>query len=252
RLRQLDVLRRREHRQEEEALEDEPDLGEADRAALGVPQRAHVHAVHEHLPLAGRVHAAQHVQERGLAAARGPADGDELPGGDAHGEVPHRHHRPRGHGEAAGDAAGLDHGRAHVTVSERKVAAIGNRETSRIGYREARTAVAARSVAWTTSVRGSKAKKCMFSGISGIACRIDSSQRARSRPRGRDRTPPVPTSNTAWARTSTTTRRRANPSARRAAISAKRWFTDTVRSTVMRRKPKKRVVELRTVEIWRK
>ena len=48
------------------------------------------------------------------------------------------------------------------------------------------------------------------------------------------------------------TRARDSPSARSAAISPRRWFTDTVSSTPIRRKPKNSVTVARTTEICRK
>jgi hypothetical protein len=47
-------------------------------------------------------------------------------------------------------------------------------------------------------------------------------------------------------------RRREKPSARRAATSPRRWFTDTVRSVVTSRKAKNDVMVDRTNETWRK
>ena len=89
--------------------------------------------------------------------------------------------------------------------------------------------------------------------MSGMPRRIASSQRARASPSGRESSAAArpPAARTAH-NTSATTRRRVKPSARSAAISPKRWFTETVSRTVMRRKPKKSVTELSTVEIWRK
>ncbi len=48
------------------------------------------------------------------------------------------------------------------------------------------------------------------------------------------------------------TRDRERPSARSAAISPSRWFTDTVSSTPISRNPKNSVTVARTTEIWRK
>ncbi len=53
-------------------------------------------------------------------------------------------------------------------------------------------------------------------------------------------------------RTSATTRPRENPSARSAAISPSRWFTDTVSSTVMSSSANASVTVESTAEIWRK
>ena len=67
----------------------------------------------------------------------------------------------------------------------------------------------------------------------GIRLRMPSSQTASTPPSGSDSTPPMPTMSADSQSTSATTRRREKPSARSAAISPSRWFTDTVSSTVM-------------------
>jgi len=69
RLRELDVLPRGEHRQQEEALEDESDLAEPQQAALAIGERRHVVALKEQPSRGGRLDAAQHVEQRGFAAA---------------------------------------------------------------------------------------------------------------------------------------------------------------------------------------
>ena len=84
------------------------------------------------------------------------------------------------------------------------------------------------------------------------AFRMRSSQIDRAMPRGSASTPPAPTSIAPWASTSAAARPREKPSARRAAISASRWFTETVSRTVISRKPKSSVIVESTVEIWRK
>jgi len=52
--------------------------------------------------------------------------------------------------------------------------------------------------------------------------------------------------------TSAITRRREKPSARSAAISPSRWFTETVSRTVMSSSAKVTVTVTSTVEIWLK
>jgi hypothetical protein len=68
-LRELDVLGRRQHRQQEETLEDEADRPQAQQAAVAVGKRRHVAAFEQQGARRGRVHAPQHVQQRGLAAS---------------------------------------------------------------------------------------------------------------------------------------------------------------------------------------
>src|SRR6185295_10841043 len=80
RLRQLDVLERRQHRQQEEALEHEADPQQPELAALRVALRPDVATVEEQLAARRRVHAAEDVQQRGLAAARGTAHSKVFPG----------------------------------------------------------------------------------------------------------------------------------------------------------------------------
>ena len=79
RLRQLDVLGRGQHRQQEEALEHEADLR---AAAAGSARRRTACATsrpsNSSVPDGRRVDAAEHVQQRGLAAARRPADGQVI------------------------------------------------------------------------------------------------------------------------------------------------------------------------------
>ena len=68
-LRQLDVLGGRQHRQEEEALEDEADARQSNVTPLAVPERRHIAIVEQQRAAARRVDAAEQVQERRLAAS---------------------------------------------------------------------------------------------------------------------------------------------------------------------------------------
>src|SRR5262249_55007434 len=134
RLRQLDVLRRRQHGQQEEALEHEADLAQPETAALGIRQRTHGPRLKQHFARRRRVHEAQHVQKRGLAAARRTDYADVL-----RRRNPKRHVVERGHGTARhrkypGHVARLDDWRRHDTTSRRSVDAIGSTATMRIGY----------------------------------------------------------------------------------------------------------------------
>jgi hypothetical protein len=107
-LRQLDVLERRQHRQQEEALEDEADLLQAKPASLGIRERPDVAPFEPELTASRRVHASEHVQQRGLAAPRRPDQPEDLAprGGQRH--VPQRDDVP----EALRDGACLDRGGA--------------------------------------------------------------------------------------------------------------------------------------------
>src|SRR5262249_21387715 len=140
-----DVLGGRQHRQEEEALEDEADAGEAYAAALTIVQRRDVLAVEEQRAARRAVHAAEQMEQRRLAASRRAAERRGVAGLDAQRHSPHGHDRAGRHRKRARDLAGLDDG--HETTSLRSVAAIGRRATIHIGYAAASSAVAAKSAA---------------------------------------------------------------------------------------------------------
>ena len=76
--RQRDVLGRGQRGEEVEELEDDADVVAAERRALLVGERVHVDALDLDRSLVGRLEAAEHVQERALAAAARPHDGDEV------------------------------------------------------------------------------------------------------------------------------------------------------------------------------
>ena len=76
--RQLDVLEHREVADQVEALEDEADLAVADPGPLRHRQLGHFLAVQPVLAVGRRVEQAEDRQQRGLAAARRPGDGDVL------------------------------------------------------------------------------------------------------------------------------------------------------------------------------
>jgi hypothetical protein len=67
-----------ERGQQVEALEDETHLVPAQLGAFGVAHRREVVAVHQHAPPSGLRQPANHVKQRGLAAARGPHHRHEL------------------------------------------------------------------------------------------------------------------------------------------------------------------------------
>jgi hypothetical protein len=76
---ELGVLLRREHGHEVERLEHEAEPIEPQSRQGRRREDAEVLARHDHAAGVGAVEAAGHVQERGLARARGPRERDELP-----------------------------------------------------------------------------------------------------------------------------------------------------------------------------
>ena len=75
-----DVAESVESGQQVEALEDEAHLVTPQLGALGVGHRRQVVAVHQHAPAAGPGQTANHVEQRGFAAARRPHHGYKLAG----------------------------------------------------------------------------------------------------------------------------------------------------------------------------
>jgi hypothetical protein len=73
-----DVLRRGQHRHQPEGLEDERHLFAPQRQPLPLGHPVHLAAVHPHPPRRRVVQAADDVQQRGLAGAGSPAQGNEL------------------------------------------------------------------------------------------------------------------------------------------------------------------------------
>jgi hypothetical protein len=80
--RQRDVLGRREHREQVEELEDEPDVVAAQLRQRRVVEIADVDAGDRHLARSGLVEAGEDVHERRLARARRAHDGRQATGGD--------------------------------------------------------------------------------------------------------------------------------------------------------------------------
>ena len=138
---------------------------------------------------------------------------------------------------------------AHDTTSFLSVVAIGSRATSHIGYTAAKTAVSGEERPCSTSARGSKTKKCSAAGMPGhrLQYAVQPPRQARSRgaaPAGRRVRRAEPIATACPPRHV----RRENPSARSAAISPRRWLTDTVRRTVISRNPKTIVIVDSTVK----
>ena len=75
---QLDVVGDREVRDQVEELEHEADLAAAQARAAGLVGAGQVLALHAHLAAGRAVEAAEQVEQRRLAAAARPGDGDEL------------------------------------------------------------------------------------------------------------------------------------------------------------------------------
>ena len=85
--RQLDVLERRQDRDQVIGLEDEADVVGPPAGDLRLGEVAQVLAVHDHLAAGGPVEPGDQVQERGLARARGAHERQELPFADGKIEV---------------------------------------------------------------------------------------------------------------------------------------------------------------------
>jgi hypothetical protein len=100
--------------------------------------------------------------------------------------------------------------------------------------------------------RGSKTKKCRFSGICGIRLRMRSSRAASAKPSGSEISAADADNQRRFGKHVETTRHREKPRARSAAISPSRWLTDTVSSTVMSSSANETVTVVSTVEICRK
>ena len=93
RLRQLDVLPRGQHRQQEEPLKHEPDSRSRSRLRSASVSAPTSFASKEHFAGRRRVDAAEQVQQRGLAATRRPDDPDVIAGVDAQRHVVERDDR---------------------------------------------------------------------------------------------------------------------------------------------------------------
>ncbi len=119
-------------------------------------------------PAGRHVDAAEHVQQRRLAAARRPDDSEILAGRDAERNLPQRGDRPGRHRKDPRHVRRLDNRRRHDTTSRRSVAAMGSVATMRIGYAAAASAASARSAPWSTIARGSNTKKCRSAGTPGM------------------------------------------------------------------------------------
>src|SRR5208283_950362 len=75
----FDIRARAESRQKIEFLEDESDLAFAQPGALAIGKRGKIHAIDGDASRVGVGQSPEQIKERGLAAARGANDGDELP-----------------------------------------------------------------------------------------------------------------------------------------------------------------------------
>src|SRR5205823_3374645 len=107
--RQFHVAQCRQRRQEVELLEDEADATVADLGQLVLGHGAHVLAGQPVAPGRRHVEAADDVHQRGLARARWPGDGHELPGLDLEEDVPQGDDFERAGPIDLADAGKLDH-----------------------------------------------------------------------------------------------------------------------------------------------
>ena len=134
RLRQLDVLGGGQHRQQEEALEDEADLAQPQQAALAIRERRHVVASEQQRAGGRRFDAAEHVQQRRLAAARRAANGEVIAWRDLQRVTSATAVTgPAGIGKTRLTCAAMPCDDVQPITSSRSVAAIGSRATIRIG-----------------------------------------------------------------------------------------------------------------------
>jgi hypothetical protein len=131
--RQLDVLGGREHRQEKEALEDEPDALQPQRTSLRIGESRDVLPIEGEHASRWRIDAAEHVQQRGLAAAGWSANGDMVAASNLERDVAHGVDRSGRHRKRAADLLRVNDHVVHPITSSRRVAAIGRLETIRIG-----------------------------------------------------------------------------------------------------------------------
>ena len=90
--RQGDVLGRRQHRQQVEGLEDEPEAVAPQPGQLLVGQGGEVDVAHQDAPARQRVEPGHAVHEGRLARARRAHDGGEAPGGDGDVDLVERPH----------------------------------------------------------------------------------------------------------------------------------------------------------------
>ena len=249
-LRQLDVLPRGQHRQQEEALEHEADLAQPEPAALRVGQRPDVAILKQHLAARRRVDAAEHVQQRRLAAARRTDDADVLAGRDPQRHVAQRATGPGRHREDPRARSALRRSARHETTSRRSVAAIGSAATIRIGYDRGgdRGDGEQRGVEHERS-RLEDEEVQIAPGMPGSARRIASSHtRQRDAERQREHAARADEHHRLPQHAGDHARRD-SPRARSAAISPSRWLTDTVSSTAISRNPKNSVMVASTAEI---
>ena len=132
--REQHVLQRRAPRQEIILLRHVADAaGQPGIERLGVAERSNLRLV-AHLPAARGVDLRDHVEQRGLAGARGPDDGEELAVGDREAQVlndPRRGLAAAARGEPLAQVADFEQGLAgHGHVLASSVASAGGRQRS--------------------------------------------------------------------------------------------------------------------------
>ena len=107
---QAHVLCHVERRDEVEELVDEADMRAAKQRARGLAERAHLQAVDVHAAAVGAVDAADEVEQRRLARAAAPHDGQRLPGTDLRLHPGEHTMHLAALGEAAGQLPDGEHG----------------------------------------------------------------------------------------------------------------------------------------------
>src|SRR5215204_2857396 len=157
--RQLHVLSGGEHRQQKKTLKDEADASQPQRTAPGVREPRDVLAIEQERAGRGRVHAADHVEQCGLATARRSTHRDVVAGANLQRDIAYGVHWPGWHRKRASDTLCVDDHAAHPITSSRSVAAMERLETIRMVYSAAMIVVAARSPTWIASAVPSKTKK---------------------------------------------------------------------------------------------
>src|SRR5439155_21279242 len=103
----LDVLERRQRRDQVELLEDEAERAQPQLCEGAVAERREVAALEEHLPARRAVERAEQLQQRRLPRAARPLERDELAGLDLERHVLDRIHRGRAATERAAGATQL-------------------------------------------------------------------------------------------------------------------------------------------------
>ena len=111
--RQLDILKRRQHRNQVESLKNIADVSVAPLGGLPIVQAKNVFTHHQQFAGTGAVNGCDHVQQGGLARSGRPHQRQELAAGDVDGDVVERGHFKSVALENLAYRAGLDDLAAH-------------------------------------------------------------------------------------------------------------------------------------------